>query len=175
MARRSNNGAFNTLVGDIRESVTDSPQVRFGRGIKMNITYTNAITVAQYNGLRKSVGWDVIQEELAEKGLDNSAFKIVITDNDVPVGMARVVTDYGYAVLIADVIVHPDYQGNGYGREILTKVMAYIHQNISPGQKKAIHLLAARGKEGFYKKFGFIERPNDKYGAGMSQWITSAL
>jgi hypothetical protein len=35
-----------------------------------------------------------------------------------------------------------------------------------------INLMAARGKEGFYKKFGFIERPNDEKGAGMSQWAT---
>lgn len=138
----------------------------------MNMIFSNTITVEQYNGLRKAVGWDEIQEELAEKGLKNSAFITVLNDNSIPIGMARVVTDFGYSVLIADVIVHPDYQGNGFGREILTKVMAYIHQNIGPGQKKAIHLLAARGKEGFYKKFGFAERPNDKYGAGMSQWIS---
>jgi hypothetical protein len=34
-----------------------------------------------------------------------------------------------------------------------------------------ICLLAAKGKEEFYKKFGFEERPNEKSGSGMSQWV----
>ena len=32
-----------------------------------------------------------------------------------------------------------------------------------------------RKMEPFYKKFGFEERPNDKVGAGMTQWITYEL
>lgn len=139
----------------------------------MNSTYSNKITVEQYNGLRKSVGWKEIQQELAEKGLENSAFLIMLTDDDVPVGMARVITDYGYIVLVADVIVHPAYQAKGYGKIIMTKVMEYIYKNTAPGQKKAINLMVAPGKEGFYKKFGFIERPNDKQGPGMTQHISS--
>ncbi len=135
------------------------------------MTYTDKITVEQYNSLRNAVGWNKIQEELAEKGLQNSAYLVVLADGTVPVGMARVITDYGYTVLISDVVVHPDYQGNGYGRMIMTKVMDHIHQHIAPGQKKMINLMAARGKEEFYKKFGFAERPNDNQGAGMSRWI----
>lgn len=138
----------------------------------MNITYTEKITVAQYNGLRKAVGWNEIQEDLALKGLENSAFLVVLADDLVPVGMARVITDYGYTVLISDVVVHPAYQGSGYGRMLMTKVMEYIHQNTAPGQKKMVNLMAAQGKEAFYKKFGFDERPNGKQGAGMSQWIS---
>lgn len=143
------------------------------KGFIMNSTYTNKITVEQYNGLRKSVGWTEIQQELAEKGLENSAFLIMLTDDDVPVGMARVITDYGYIVLVADVIVHPAYQAKGYGKIIMTKVMEYIYKNTAPGQKKAINLMVAPGKEGFYRKFGFIERPNDKQGPGMTQYISS--
>ena len=141
----------------------------------MDIAYTNKMTVEQYNNLRKSVEWDAVQEDQAKKGLENSAFLIVLTDNAVPVGMARVITDFGYSVLIADVIVHPDYQGSGLGKMIMTKVMEYIYQDIAPGQKKMISLLAAHGKEGFYKKFGFTERPNDKLGPGMSQWISGEV
>ncbi|NMA26069.1 MAG: GNAT family N-acetyltransferase [Clostridiales bacterium] len=138
----------------------------------MDITYTNTITVEQYNSLRKAVGWNEIQEDLAERGLHNSAFLIVLANGGVPFGMARVITDYGYIVLISDVVVHPDYQGKGYGREIMEKVMEYINGSIAPGQMKMINLMAAQGKEGFYKKFGFLERPYEGKGAGMSQWIS---
>jgi GNAT superfamily N-acetyltransferase len=86
--------------------------------------------------------------------------------------MARVITDYGYVVYIADVIVMPEYQGKGVGRLLLNGIMKYINDNIAPGQQKSINLMAAKGKEEFYKKFGFEERPNDYSGCGMSQWIS---
>jgi hypothetical protein len=31
--------------------------------------------------------------------------------------------------------------------------------------------MAAKNKETFYKQFGFEGRPNDKVGAGMTQWM----
>jgi hypothetical protein len=31
--------------------------------------------------------------------------------------------------------------------------------------------MATKGREAFYKKFGFIERPNEQFGAGMIQFI----
>jgi len=96
---------------------------------------------------------------------------ISANDEGVPVGMARVIIDYGYIVYIADVIVRPDYQGMGIGRALMSKVKAYIDENIAPGQGKFISLMAAPGKESFYEKYGFIKRPNDTLGCGMTQWM----
>jgi len=31
--------------------------------------------------------------------------------------------------------------------------------------------MSAKGRESFYEKYRFEKRPNDKFGAGMSQWI----
>lgn len=142
----------------------------------MNITYTSTLTVEQYNFLRAAVGWREVQADLAKKGLENSAIIIVanhINENgeEKVIGMARVITDYGYNVIISDVIVLPEYQSNGIGREILTRIMQYINENIAPGQTKLVYLMAAKSKEDFYKKFGFEQRPNDTLGCGMSQWI----
>lgn len=142
----------------------------------MNITYTNNLTVEQYNFLRVAVGWREVQPDLAQKGLDNSAFVIVANDvgedgAEKPIGMARVITDYGYNVIISDVIVLPEHQGCGIGREILKRIMQYINDNIAVGQTKLVYLMAAKGKEDFYKKFGFEQRPNDNLGCGMSQYI----
>lgn len=41
------------------------------------------------------------------------------------------------------------------------------------GIKNTTHicLMAVKGKEEFYKKFGFVERPNENFGCGMHQWI----
>jgi len=38
-------------------------------------------------------------------------------------------------------------------------------------ERAIIGLMAAKGKERFYKKYGFIERPNDNLGAGMIKTI----
>ncbi|MCL1964731.1 MAG: GNAT family N-acetyltransferase [Firmicutes bacterium] len=82
--------------------------------------------------------------------------------------MARILTDYAYAVYIADVIVTPEYQGKGIGGGVMSRIMAYIDENIARGQSKVIALLAAKGKEGFYEKLGFTKRPTDEFGPGMS-------
>ncbi len=49
--------------------------------------------------------------------------------------------------------------------------MSKIRGSLKPGYKIMISLLAAKGKEEFYKKFNFIDRPNDAFGCGMHQWI----
>ena len=81
--------------------------------------------------------------------------------------------DHGYVVYIADVIVRPDFQGKGIGRELMNYAMNYIKSKLKPGWRIMVNLQAAKDKEGFYKKFGFIERPNEDFGPGMHQWISS--
>ncbi|MCL2884601.1 MAG: GNAT family N-acetyltransferase [Oscillospiraceae bacterium] len=135
----------------------------------MNIEYTNVLTPEEFNALRAAVGWDTIEDSLAIAGLEHTAFMVCARDGGQAVGMARVITDCGYVVYISDVVVRPGYQGQGIGREMLKWVMAYIEENIAPGQRKSIFLMAAQGKEAFYEKFGFIRRPTDALGCGMSQ------
>jgi predicted N-acetyltransferase YhbS len=137
----------------------------------MNIIYSNTITPDEFNALRAAVGWSVIERSLATKGLENTAFIICARNGEKAIGMARVITDYGYVVYIADVIVLPEYQGKGIGGEIMSRVMMYINDNIAQGQGKSIILMSAKGKEEFYEKFGFVKRPTDNVGCGMTQWI----
>ena len=136
----------------------------------MDITITNSITTEEYLDLRQAVGWSVFPVEQAGAGLQNSHV-ICFRDKEKAVALGRVIWDYGYAVLIADVIVAPEYQGQGLGRKLMEKIMAYIRSLLKPGYRIMISLLAAENKQGFYKKFGFIERPSDLFGPGMHQWI----
>ncbi|MBR6402263.1 MAG: GNAT family N-acetyltransferase [Eubacterium sp.] len=137
-------------------------------GTDMEIT--NTITPEEYLEFRRSVGWDVFPIEQAEAGLNNS-YPICIRDNGKPVGMSRIIWDHGYAVLIVDVIVVPEYQGRGLGRMVMETTMEYIKAQLKPGYKIMISLMAATGKAEFYKKFGFLERPNEMVGPGMYQWL----
>ena len=137
----------------------------------MEIQYINHLSEADYNRLRKSVNWSEIPPRQAQIGLNNTAFQIVATAGGTPVGMARVVSDGGYIRYIADVVVQPEYQGHEIGKTMLSKIMEYINTDLEDGDKILVCLMAAKGKEPFYKPFGFEERPGKEFGAGMSQWI----
>lgn len=136
-----------------------------------NIIYDHDLEVSDYNNLRDLVGWGMIPEKQARAGLNRSDFVIAAKDGERTVGMSRVLTDGGCVALILDVVVHPDYQGKGIGRTLMQSVMNFINHRIELGEESYICLMAAKGKEDFYKKFGFEERPNDNRGAGMTQWI----
>ncbi|MBO4900489.1 MAG: GNAT family N-acetyltransferase [Lachnospiraceae bacterium] len=131
---------------------------------------TNSITPEEYLGLRRAVGWSVFPIEQAEGGINNS-YVVCLRDNGRAVAMGRVIWDHGYSVLIADIIVEPSYQGQGLGRTLMETIMDYIRSLLKPGYRIFVSLLAAEEKEGFYKKFGFIERPSEYFGPGMHQWI----
>jgi len=138
----------------------------------MNIAYTNNISVEDYNALRLSAGWMTINPEQAQAGLDGSAFIVAANDGDKVVGTARLVWDGGYAALIKDVLVLPEYQGKGIGKHMMEQIISYLKQQMKPGWGIAVNLMAATGKEGFYEKFGFFSRPRNNRGAGMDMWLT---
>jgi len=137
----------------------------------LDIKYVKQISVEDYNYLRKSVGWAEIERSQALAGINNSAFIISALVNDKTAGAARVVSDGGYIVVIADVMVLPEYQGNGIGKTMMQKVMDFIKGNVNEGQCVFVNLMAAKGKEPFYSQFGFETRPNESLGAGMTQHI----
>jgi GNAT superfamily N-acetyltransferase len=125
-----------------------------------------AIDYRTFNSLRKQVGWEEHEKLDIELALRNTLFLIVAKNskNEI-IGMARIIGDRGLYYYIQDVIVIPEYQGRGIGRGLMAKVMEYIKGNKKKGL--FIGLMAAKGKEGFYKKWGFIERPAEEYGPGM--------
>ncbi|MNF13919.1 hypothetical protein D3C80_2159280 [compost metagenome] len=57
----------------------------------------------------------------------------------------------------------------GLGSKIMTELMEYVTRTYPSGS--LVGLMSAKGKENFYKRFGFIDRPNEVYGAGMIQFI----
>ena len=143
--------------------------------MEVNYSITDSITPEEYMKLREAVGWGLFPLEEAQAGLSNS-YIWCLRDNDAsgqPIGIGRVIWDHGYVMYIADIIVIPEYQGNGLGRVIMEQVMDFIHEQLKPGYKFMVSLCSAKGKEEFYKKFGFIVRPNDDVGSGMHQWFVN--
>jgi len=79
----------------------------------------------------------------------NSRFKCFVYANDELVGVGRALADGLDCSYIADVAVHPDFQGRGLGTAIIEKLV-----ELSGGHKKII-LYANPGTEGFYRAIGF--------------------
>ncbi len=125
-------------------------------------------TVEEYIMLRESVGWGFPDSMSIKKGLANSQYAICVSAGAEVIGTARVVGDGSTCFYVQDVIVKPQYQHSGIGLAIMGKIMAYITQNACYGA--IVGLMAAKGKEPFYEKFGFWKRPNETYGHGMIQF-----
>jgi ribosomal protein S18 acetylase RimI-like enzyme len=119
----------------------------------------------EYNQLRQSVGWHVYETDVAAASLPNSLYGVCAFANTEIIGMARVLGDGGLVYYIQDVIVKLAYQGQGIGTKMMDKVMDYLRAHARNGTY--IGLMAAKGKEPFYERYGFIRRPNERLGAGM--------
>lgn len=132
---------------------------------------TDSISAEEYLNLRRSVGWSVFPTEQAAEGLSNSAYICCVRKDSRPVAVGRMIWDHGYVVFIADVIVLPEYQGQGLGRAVIENILERVRGLLKPGYRIMINLMAAKGKEDFYRKFGFIGRPSDSFGCGMHLWL----
>ncbi len=129
----------------------------------------NKLSIEEYTKLLNSVGWKIPSLRLLKISLE-SGINVKYVNNGETIGMARFVTDGGYAGLLMDVVVHPDYQGNGYGKMLIKSLLEYIKKGILPGEEVMIQLLSAPNKQSFYSKFGFKVK-HEIAEDGMYMWL----
>ncbi|WP_285766569.1 GNAT family N-acetyltransferase [Peribacillus sp. SI8-4] len=114
----------------------------------------NAPTLEEYTYLCESVGWtDYINFDVAEASLGNSIHCLTVKDQKQIVGMGRIVGDGAIYFYIQDIVVHPDHQNNGIGKEIMNHLVEYL--KIYASDKAFVGLFASQGKEPFYEKYHF--------------------
>lgn len=123
-------------------------------------------TPADYNRLRQAVGWGAYDEAIIAAALPRSLYGVCAWDGGTLVGMGRVIGDGGLVYYIQDLIVLPEHQGRGIGSAMMARLMAYVAAHASPNT--IVGLMAARGKEPFYERYGFTARPTERLGAGMT-------
>ncbi|EIT84703.1 ribosomal-protein-alanine acetyltransferase [Fictibacillus macauensis ZFHKF-1] len=120
-----------------------------------NYSYqTTPPTLEEYKYLCDAVGWtDSMNFEAAEQSLQNSLYSYTVYYEKQIIGMGRIVGDGAIYFYIQDVVVHPAYQGQGIGKEIMNSLMTYLQQK-APNQA-FVGLFASEGKEAFYEKYHF--------------------
>ena len=108
------------------------------------------------------IDWQALSElyriaPLGEKSPDdlavcftNSMFRCFVFDHERLIGAGRAVADGVDCSYLCDVAVHPHYQGQGIGKAIIGRL-----RDASASHRKII-LYANPGKEGFYRKLGFL-------------------
>lgn len=126
-------------------------------------------TVNEFLALRKKVGWQGIAVSAAEMSLTNSLFHVTIYHDIELVAMGRIVGDGAMTFYIQDVVVAPAYQGFGVGAALMAQIESYLSTAANKGA--TIGLLAAQGKEAFYARYGYLERPNTSLGHGMCKFV----
>ncbi len=72
------------------------------------------------------------------------------------VAMGHTISDGVIHALIVDVIVDPEWQGRGIGREVMRRLITRCDE----AGIESIQLFAADGKAPFYEKLGFSRRPD---------------
>ena len=80
----------------------------------------------------------------------NSRYRCFVREQGRLVAVGRALADGADCSYICDVAVMPSHQGTGLGKAVVQDLI-----KLSEGHKKII-LYSVPGKEGFYKKLGFL-------------------
>lgn len=130
----------------------------------------NLLSYEDYCILRESVDWKLFSEEQMKNALNNSLYTITAIENNRAVGMGRLIGDEMYFI-IADIVVHPAFQKHKIGTNIMNMLLKYIEKKAPEGWLSIVWLIAEKGKEPFYEKFGFKTIPHEFSGSGMRKVI----
>ena len=111
--------------------------------------------------------WGKRENNIVKEALRNTLYSLCVYDENRLIGYGRIIGDKTIFLYIQDIMVIPKYQGKQIGTCIMYKLLEQVDRYKKVNPDIRTYLGASKGKEGFYEKFGFISRPNDKLGAGM--------
>ena len=118
----------------------------------MIYSINEAVTVQALADLRQSVGWNRIEYAYNDPNM-NSYAHIAVYDEGKLIGFVDSVSNGVTDAYIQDLMVHPDYQGQGIGTELMNRMISHLKaQNIY-----MISVIYEPALSTFYKKFGFFE------------------
>ena len=127
----------------------------------------NVKSIDEFNLLYDAVGWGAYDGKITKQSLDNTYYSVSAYDKGKIIGYGRLIGDTICFMYIHDVMVLPEYQNKKIGTLIMNKLLDKVNELKKSNPDMRVYLGASKGKEGFYKNFGFIERNDAGLGAGM--------
>ncbi|MGN1372300.1 MAG: GNAT family N-acetyltransferase [Candidatus Coprovivens sp.] len=127
----------------------------------------NIDNVEEYNYLFDEVGWGAHDYEISKIALKSNTYSVSVYDNNKIIGYGRIIGDGIIYLHIHDIMVHPNYQNKGIGKQIINKLLEKVNELKKVNPYLRVYLGTSQGKEDFYKKCGFITREEAKLGQGM--------
>ena len=119
----------------------------------MAVSWSESITTidwAELEALYRAAPLGNKNAEDLETVFSNSRYRCFAYEDEKLIAAGRALADGADASYICDVAVLPTHQGTGIGKEVIKRLVA-----LSNGHKKII-LYSVPGKEGFYRKLGFL-------------------
>ena len=124
-------------------------------------------TSDEYNNLTDSVGWGKRENKIVEEAFKNTIYSLCAYDDQELIGYGRIIGDKTIFLYIQDIMVEPKYQSKKIGTKIMEGLLEKIKELKKVNSELRVYLGASKGKEEFYKKFGFITRYEAGLGEGM--------
>jgi N-acetylglutamate synthase-like GNAT family acetyltransferase len=123
----------------------------------MTITFTTdrqKVDVSQVQHLLTIGAFWASQRTLSdlETAIQHSEPVVTAWDGERLVGFARATSDRVYRAVLWDVVIHPEYRGQGLGRTLVTTLLAHPSMN----QVERVYLMTS-SQQGFYERLGFTE------------------
>lgn len=116
----------------------------------------NSMRDQEVLSLYDSVGWGAYTNDPANllRAIAQSAYVVSARDADGSlIGLARTISDDATICYVQDVLVHPDHQGAGVGRALLTEIAerySHVRQTVLVTDDEP-------GQRAFYEAMGFTE------------------
>jgi ribosomal protein S18 acetylase RimI-like enzyme len=117
----------------------------------------------EYAALFETTGWNArfeVDEAQLGRALRASWSTVSAYESGRLVGFGRTLSDGVLYAVLFDVIVHPEFQRRGIGREIVKRLVG----GCRAAGIRDIQLFSAPGKIRFYERLGFQPRPDEAPG-----------
>lgn len=108
-------------------------------------------TAAELGDLRESVGWGRQEADYPAAFRGYWATVSGYAKHDQLVAWLAILSDGVYHAVLLDVIVHPDFQGRGYGLALVQTALNHCRAH----GIRIIHVDFLPEKQGFYERCGF--------------------
>ena len=115
----------------------------------------NELKAKDFIRLKVATGFMDRPIEQVEKALKNNLFDVTAVYNGEVIGMGRLVGDGFMYWYLQEIIVLPQFQGQGIGTRIVNRLLDYIKENTTPGTIVSVGLTAATGKDTFFENPNF--------------------